>query len=114
MILVYSSPWYHPQVWEINPPKPAPHTTEEMQDLESDDIELSSGKMLVLYNAHCSDEHLADTMIYALSKFVSIPSVSSNTQNKEDCRQAAIWLRKTLGQLGAQSFLVCLPCDATK
>lgn len=48
----------------------------------------------------------ADTMIYALSKFVSIPSVSSSHQHKEDCRQAAIWLRKCLGQLGAQSFLV--------
>ena len=45
-------------------------------------------------------------MVYALSKFVSIPSVSSSQQHKEDCRQAAIWLRKCLGQLGAQSFLV--------
>ena len=47
-----------------------------------------------------------DTISYALSKFVSIPSVSSSPSNREDCRQAAIWLRKCLTQLGARSSLV--------
>lgn len=47
-------------------------------------------------------------MTYALSKFVSIPSVSSDPNHREDCRQAAIWLKKGLNQLGAQSTLVNL------
>jgi hypothetical protein len=45
-------------------------------------------------------------MTYALSKFVSIPSVSACPSHAEDCRQAAIWLRKCLGQLGARTTLV--------
>lgn len=47
-----------------------------------------------------------DTMVYALSTFVSIPSVSSDLSHREDCRQAAIWLKKCLHQLGAESTLV--------
>ena len=54
-----------------------------------------------------SDPHL-DTMVYTLSKFVCIPSVSNSPHHKEDCRQAGIWLRKCLSQLGAQSYLVSL------
>lgn len=45
-------------------------------------------------------------MVYALSKFVSIPSVSNSAAHREDCRQAAIWLRKCLTQLGAEASLV--------
>lgn len=37
---------------------------------------------------------------------MSIPSVSSESRHREDCRQAAIWLRKCLTQLGADSHLV--------
>ena len=47
-------------------------------------------------------------MTYALSTFVSIPSVSSDPLHLEDCRQAAIWLKKCLHQLGAESTLVRL------
>lgn len=47
-----------------------------------------------------------DTMTFALSKFVSVPSVSGNPVHREDCRQAAIWLLKCLGQLGAHTSLV--------
>ncbi|KAN0141012.1 Zn-dependent exopeptidase [Lactarius tabidus] len=52
-----------------------------------------------------ADGHSAgsDTLIYALSKFVSIPSVSSCPEHREDCRQAAIWLTKCFAQLGASS-----------
>ena len=50
----------------------------------------------------------SDTMAFALSKFVSVPSVSGNPAHREDCRQAAIWLRKCLGQLGARTSLVSL------
>lgn len=49
-----------------------------------------------------------DTMLHALSKFVSIPSVSSEPHHREDCRQAAIWLKKCLTQLGAEATLVRL------
>ncbi|KAG8692935.1 hypothetical protein FRC08_009440 [Ceratobasidium sp. 394] len=45
----------------------------------------------------------SNALIYALSKFVAIPSVTSA---KEDCRQAAVWLKKCLSQLGAESGLV--------
>ncbi|GJE91816.1 Zn-dependent exopeptidase [Phanerochaete sordida] len=78
------------KIWEANPPKPAPHTvTDDCKDLDADDLELTS-----------------DTMVYTLSKFISIPSVSNSPRHKEDCRQAAIWLRKCLGQLGASSYLL--------
>ena len=50
----------------------------------------------------------SDTMGFALSKFISVPSVSGNPAHHEDCRQAAIWLRKCLGQLGAHTSLVSL------
>ena len=45
-------------------------------------------------------------MVHALSKFVAIPSVSQYPENREDCRQAAIWLKQCLSQLGARSSLV--------
>ncbi|ESK84684.1 beta-ala-his dipeptidase [Moniliophthora roreri MCA 2997] len=77
----------HIKVWDIRPP--APRFT------ESEDRTLPS----------------EDAISYALSKFVSIPSVSSSASNKEDCRQAAIWLKKCLTQLGAQSAL--LPTGGT-
>ncbi|KAI0293587.1 Zn-dependent exopeptidase [Russula brevipes] len=44
-----------------------------------------------------------DVLVFALSKFVSIPSVSSSADHREDCRQAAIWLTKCFAQLGASS-----------
>jgi di- and tripeptidase len=53
-------------------------------------------------------EKCSDTMAFALSKFVSVPSISGNPAHREDCRQAAIWLRKCLGQLGARTSLVGL------
>jgi len=48
----------------------------------------------------------ADILVFALSKFVSIPSVSSSADHREDCRQAAIWLTKCFAQLGASSKTV--------
>ncbi|KAG7087427.1 hypothetical protein E1B28_013393 [Marasmius oreades] len=47
-----------------------------------------------------------DTISYALSNFVSIPSESGTPSHREDCRQAAIWLKKCLTQLGASSVLL--------
>ena len=49
---------------------------------------------------------MADILVYALAKFVAIPSVSNSLAHKEDCRQAAIWLRKCFTQLGAEASLV--------
>ncbi|CDO74568.1 hypothetical protein BN946_scf184771.g4 [Trametes cinnabarina] len=47
-----------------------------------------------------------DILVYALTKFVAIPSVSNALAHKEDCRQAAIWLRKCFTQLGAEASLL--------
>lgn len=47
-----------------------------------------------------------DTLLYALEKFVAIPSVSGCAARREDCRQAAIWLKKCLSQLGAETQLL--------
>ncbi|KAJ3559316.1 hypothetical protein NM688_g421 [Phlebia brevispora] len=78
------------KIWEVNPPKPPPHASTERRGIWNDeDTDVSR-----------------DTMVYALSKFVSIPSVSSSSIHKEDCRQAAIWLRKCLHQLGADASLL--------
>jgi di- and tripeptidase len=49
-------------------------------------------------------------MIMALSHFVSITSVSSDPTNAEDCRQAALWLKKWLAQLGAEASLLPTAC----
>ncbi|KZW01583.1 glutathione degradosome [Exidia glandulosa HHB12029] len=47
-----------------------------------------------------------DTLLYALEKFVAIPSLSGCAERREDCRQAAIWLKKCLSQLGAETQLL--------
>jgi hypothetical protein len=65
-------------------------------------------RAFVLYYAITWKSIYSDTMAFALSKFVSVPSVSGNPAHREDCRQAAIWLRKCLGQLGARTSLVSL------
>lgn len=54
-----------------------------------------------------ADRKMLDILVYALSKFISIPSVSSLADHREDCRQAAIWLTKCFAQLGASSKTVC-------
>ena len=33
------------QIWEVNPPKPAPHTITECEELSTDDTSLSSGAL---------------------------------------------------------------------
>ncbi|KAG8907880.1 hypothetical protein FRB99_001739 [Tulasnella sp. 403] len=52
------------------------------------------------------DIEYTDTMLYALAQFISIPSISNSPSHKEDCRQAAIWLKKCLIQFGAESQLL--------
>lgn len=47
-----------------------------------------------------------DPLIRALSSFVAIPSVSNSEQHREDCRQAGLWLKRCLGQLGADAKMV--------
>ncbi|GBE85255.1 Probable di- and tripeptidase [Sparassis crispa] len=83
----------HLKVWEVEPPKMRKHSTSTFNGIqERSDKEES----------RCNNE----TMIYALSTFVSIPSVSNCLTNREDCRQAAIWLRKCFSQLGADASLL--------
>lgn len=81
---------------------------EEIGAVPSDE-RTSNGKSTCPFNHSKPDGliHL-DIMVYALSKFVSIPSVSSDPAHREDCRQAAIWLKKCLSQLGAEATLVSL------
>jgi hypothetical protein len=47
-----------------------------------------------------------DTLIYALSKFVSIASVTPGSAHEKDCLDAANFLKGCLSQLGAHSTLV--------
>ncbi|KAF8470421.1 Zn-dependent exopeptidase [Russula ochroleuca] len=73
-------------VWKIHPAS---------ADASNDDLhELLDDEGRNAYN---------DVLVFALSKFVSIPSVSSSPDHGEHCRQAAIWLTKCLAQLGASS-----------
>ncbi|KAF9265126.1 Zn-dependent exopeptidase [Marasmius fiardii PR-910] len=75
------------KVWNVRPPPPRFSISGEERDRENTDAPLY-------------------TISYALSNFVSIPSVSADTSHREDCRQAAIWLKKCLTQLGACSVLL--------
>ncbi|KAF7975347.1 hypothetical protein HWV62_9799 [Athelia sp. TMB] len=78
------------KIWDVEPPM-QPQYHDHSQD----------------FGAAPSDERTSyDIMIYALSKFVSIPSISSDPAHREDCRQAAIWLKKCLSQLGAEATLL--------
>ncbi|CCM00624.1 uncharacterized protein FIBRA_02660 [Fibroporia radiculosa] len=78
------------KLWEIQPPEPPKH-----------------GRLSVLTDAGLDlSDCDVETMVYALSKFVSIPSVSNSCVHREDCRQAAIWLRKCFTQLGAEASLL--------
>ncbi|KAF5315326.1 hypothetical protein D9619_006998 [Psilocybe cf. subviscida] len=80
-------------VWEVLPTSPRKRLTDDDYEQDTHNSCIGSGTFF-------------DTMVYALTKFVSIPSVSSNTVHREDCRQSAIWLRKCLGQLGAHTSLL--------
>ncbi|KAI0350342.1 Zn-dependent exopeptidase [Trametes cingulata] len=79
------------KVWEVVPPVANRHAMSELSGLGSNtDISKS----------------INDILVYALTKFVAIPSVSNSPVHKEDCRQAAIWLRKCFTQLGAEASLL--------
>ncbi|EJF61051.1 Zn-dependent exopeptidase [Dichomitus squalens LYAD-421 SS1] len=79
------------KVWEVFPPA-APTSSIDNIDGFGDHADVSRS--------------IDDLLVHALTKFVSIPSVSSSQVHKEDCRQAAIWLRKCLTQLGAEASLL--------
>ncbi|TFK40678.1 hypothetical protein BDQ12DRAFT_679847 [Crucibulum laeve] len=85
----------HIKVWEVTPPKLHIHDTQDPETPREESAKSCLGT-----------GSTSDTMAYALSKFVSIPSVSFNPSHREDCRQAAIWLKKCLGQLGAHTALL--------
>ncbi|KAF8635795.1 hypothetical protein AX15_000002 [Amanita polypyramis BW_CC] len=72
------------KVWEVFPPSERPDNDERLSESSS----------------------TLDTMTFALSKFVSIRSISSIPSHREDCRQAAVWLKKCLSQLGARAKLI--------
>ncbi|KAF9462984.1 hypothetical protein BDZ94DRAFT_1259816 [Collybia nuda] len=85
------------KVWEVQAPKGRTDTFPYRQ------ISIAENSK-ILANADLLPP--ANTMTFALSKFISIPSVSSSSNHTEDCRQAAIWLKKCLGQLGARTSLL--------
>ncbi|KAI0629895.1 Zn-dependent exopeptidase [Trametes polyzona] len=79
------------KVWEVAPPRSDRHALSELSRFgNTTDISKS----------------INDILVYALTKFVGIPSVSNSPAHKEDCRQAAIWLRKCFTQLGAEASLL--------
>ncbi|KAJ3742937.1 hypothetical protein DFH05DRAFT_1526431 [Lentinula detonsa] len=77
------------KVWNVVPPLPRFRSSSQEDAIPSDCSKLGG-----------------DRISYALSKFVSIPSVSCYLTHREDCRQAAIWLKKCLTQLGAKTQLL--------
>ena len=79
-----------------------------MSDMDYADISRSVNGELATVSPFSIVAHLPspDILVHALTKFVAIPSVSNSPTHKEDCRQAAIWLRKCLTQLGAEASLV--------
>ncbi|KAJ3868519.1 hypothetical protein EV359DRAFT_77599 [Lentinula novae-zelandiae] len=77
------------KVWNVVPPRPRFRNSSTEDAIPSDCSQLGG-----------------DRITYALSKFVSIPSVSCYLNHREDCRQAAIWLKKCLTQLGAKTQLL--------
>ncbi|KAF8644410.1 hypothetical protein AX16_008471 [Volvariella volvacea WC 439] len=85
------------KIWEIAPPAKGIEYSSEIEDDGEEGGEIIPG---------LGSQSRIDTMTYALSKFISIPSISSEPASREYCRLAAIWLRKCLGQLGAQTFLL--------
>ncbi|KAH7885115.1 hypothetical protein F5I97DRAFT_1810763 [Phlebopus sp. FC_14] len=70
------------------------------------DIEVSLGNVDPVQTSQRRVSAVQNVLTYALATFVSIPSVSSDLLHMEDCRQAAIWLKKCLHQLGAESTLL--------
>ncbi|KAF5381886.1 hypothetical protein D9757_007553 [Collybiopsis confluens] len=77
------------KVWSVVPPTPRFQSASKGEDILSDRSRLGG-----------------ESISYALSKFVSIPSISCSPAHREDCRQAAIWLKKCLQQLGAKTQLL--------
>ncbi|RIB28464.1 WD40-repeat-containing domain protein [Gigaspora rosea] len=61
----------------------------------------------VLFNDQESmDTSTADVMLYALSKWVSLRTVSGNVKNFEECLRGAKFLKSIFEQLGAEAFLL--------
>lgn len=113
---------YEAQIWDIKPPKPPPHavttpasvpptlpisdTIEQVDESQVKKEDLGGGTALRFHLELTLSDTLLDTLVHALSQFVAIPSVSGSSAHHEDRRQAAIWLRKWLGLLGARAQLV--------
>lgn len=98
-------------MWELKPPHARVIPSDDTEDNRIGKSCIGTGTIYgafaVFYVVCLLKTTDLDTMVYALSKFITIPSVSSDPLRKEDCRQAAIWLKKCLGQLGAHTALVC-------
>lgn len=95
-------------MWEVAPPRSDRHALSELSRFgNTTDISKSINGTHIVWDCDESVAHaFIDILVYALTKFVGIPSVSNSLVHKEDCRQAAIWLRKCFTQLGAEASLV--------
>jgi hypothetical protein len=94
------------QIWEIFPPEVS---IEHKRSVEVGQSASSMDGQHTQMQGHfiCADQTgLTDTLSHALSSFVSFRSVSGADHTREHCRQAAIWLRRCLVQLGADASLV--------
>jgi hypothetical protein len=106
-------PWFiegHLQVWEIEGPSPSSHGHTGFIEMSASEgaSKATNGAQFAERIHNTISEPDTDILINALSAFVSFPSVSGKVAEKENCRQAAIWLRKFLTELGADANLVRL------
>ncbi|KAG8878994.1 hypothetical protein FRB97_002042 [Tulasnella sp. 331] len=93
------------KVWAVQ--RPPRRTTGHLQMASNGSDALQPSTSVKTIHAYDADEITPnDTMIHALSQFTSFPSVSTQSLHAEDCRQAAIWLKKCLTQFGAESQLI--------
>ncbi|KAG8950299.1 hypothetical protein FRC03_012908 [Tulasnella sp. 419] len=91
------------KLWSITRP-PKPRTAAEDSDQKLQRSLSKRGQTPPNDDVPCIESN--DTMIVALSQFVSFPSVSNHERHKEDCRQAARWLKNCFTQLGGESQLL--------
>ncbi|KAG8911162.1 hypothetical protein FRC00_006970, partial [Tulasnella sp. 408] len=89
------------KVWALGRPaqkpgSPHPQTSLSHTSIPSQETNLAG---------ETDEVEASDTLVNALSQFVSFSSVSGSLSHHEDCRQAAIWLKKCLIQFGAESQL---------
>ena len=101
------------KIWSIPLPHHPHHPYSSHHTLSTSRHSPYSSSTSLSHPSHIHPGHLAtseyhDPLIQSLSTFVSFPSVSNSVAHREDCRQAAMWLRRYLGGLGAGARMVSI------